>query len=781
MLGFVAYASVPSDIAPVLEMAVEKANKATDIFTFQTWAENDIAGRPLIDPIQESIEESSFIIADISVLNFNVIFEIGYAIGQNRRVFLVRNKSISIDDEIMKRVGIFDTLGYETYSNSDELSSYLTTIIDIAPIVFNRQTDPKAKTWVLQTPIRTEAMTRIIAQVKKRLFAFRSFDPAEQSRMPAQETIDQIAASTGVIVPFLAEYVTDSRIHNLRGAFSAGLAFGMGKVALLLQEGDGFIPPLDVRDFVKRYKHPQDIDALIGKFKDDVESAYYSQDVVLPAPGALERLQLGAPTAENEFQTLASYFLKTDEFGRAIRGEVNLVIGRKGSGKTAVFSQVRNELRRNKSNVIIDLKPEGYQLIKLKDFVLKYLEAGSSVHLITAFWDYILLLEIAYKLLEKDQKVFNRDPKLYEAYQALQDIYDGNGFASDGDFSERLVNFSNHVGQSYASAFGIEPGIRLSADHITQILYRHDIKKLRKAITDYLALKEQVWILFDNIDKGWATHGVSQEDIIIVHSLIEALWKIERDMKRDGHDFHSLIFLRNDVYQKLVSSVPDRGKDIRVVLDWNDRGLLKELIRKRFIYNGKPEAAGFASLWGEFFTPKYHGYDSADYLIERCLMRPRYLLLLVNHCRGVAVNYDHHRVDAEDIERGMLAYSNDLVVETDIELRDVFPQADNLIYQFIGEEPDMLESDLCKHYVRADLKDDDHSKATDFLLWYGVLGVLRGDNKPVFIYDVGYDIKKLKILREKEGGETAIYRINPAFWPGLDIKDKGTLSEPRLL
>ncbi len=47
----------------------------------------------------------------------------------------------------------------------------------------------------------------------------------------------------------------------------------------------------------------------------------------------LAELSVGDPIAENEFKTLGKYYLRTDQFGRASRGEVNLVVGRKGAGK----------------------------------------------------------------------------------------------------------------------------------------------------------------------------------------------------------------------------------------------------------------------------------------------------------------------------------------------------------------------------------------------------------------------------------------------------------------
>jgi ABC-type uncharacterized transport system ATPase subunit len=100
----------------------------------------------------------------------------------------------------------------------------------------------------------------------------------------------------------------------------------------------------------------------------------------------LERLSFGASAAENEFRELAGYYLDTDQFQRALRGEVRLVVGRKGSGKTAIFAQVRDRIRPNSQNIVVDLRPDGYQLIKFKEMVLKYLGAGALEHTVLKTW-----------------------------------------------------------------------------------------------------------------------------------------------------------------------------------------------------------------------------------------------------------------------------------------------------------------------------------------------------------------------------------------------------------
>ena len=45
---------------------------------FVSWRENEIAGRFIVEPILDNIAASQCLVADISTLNFNVTYEIGY-------------------------------------------------------------------------------------------------------------------------------------------------------------------------------------------------------------------------------------------------------------------------------------------------------------------------------------------------------------------------------------------------------------------------------------------------------------------------------------------------------------------------------------------------------------------------------------------------------------------------------------------------------------------------------------------------------------------------------
>jgi hypothetical protein len=150
----------------------------------------------------------------------------------------------------------------------------------------------------------------------------------------------------------------------------------MGKPTLLLCPNT-FQAPLDIKDEITPFKTPHDIGEAIAEFCPLIaEYASKTEPSGIDTQTLLEALSIGDPRAENEMPTLGLYYLKTDQFERTVRGEANLVVGRKGSGKTALFIQVRDKIRADKRNIVVDLKPEGYQLVKLKEEILTYLSVG---------------------------------------------------------------------------------------------------------------------------------------------------------------------------------------------------------------------------------------------------------------------------------------------------------------------------------------------------------------------------------------------------------------------
>jgi ABC-type lipoprotein export system ATPase subunit len=52
----------------------------------------------------------------------------------------------------------------------------------------------------------------------------------------------------------------------------------------------------------------------------------------------LKAMSFGARVAEEETSELESYFVETDQWSRIFKGEVDVIKGDKGSGKSAIYS-----------------------------------------------------------------------------------------------------------------------------------------------------------------------------------------------------------------------------------------------------------------------------------------------------------------------------------------------------------------------------------------------------------------------------------------------------------
>jgi hypothetical protein len=194
------------------------------------------------------------------------------------------------------------------------------------------------------------------------------------------------------------------------------------------------------------------------------------------------------------------------------------------------------------------------------------------------------------------------------------------------------------------------------------------------------------------------------------------------------------------------------------------------MLRLRLVngLKGKFDSYDFYRIWRELCASHYLGEETSAYMIDRSLMRPRNVLKIFNHCRGFATNFGRQKVGDQDIEKGLAAYSHDLLEELDRELTDVYPEAKDLLYYFLDAPAVLTAVQLNAILGEAGIDPNAREKVVDFLLYYGVLGTRFGDTDH-FIYSVNYDLKVLKI-RAGRHSEAADYVVNPAFWPALGIK-----------
>ncbi len=406
------------------------------------------------------------------------------------------------------------------------------------------------------------------------------------------------------------------------------------------------------------------------------------------------------------------------------------------------------------------MKPEGHQFTKLREEVLTRLSQGLQEHTLTAFWTYILLCELCRNVIDRDLSWAQRDSERLRYFNALNNLFAELTPNDTGDFSERLLRQVDRLTARFDTL------TELTSTRITELLFKAEIPQLEKVVANYLSHKTEVWMLIDNLDKGWPTRGATPEDVLIIRTLLEATRKIQRRLYRQQVDMYSLVFLRNDIYDLLVRETSDRDKDTAVIVDWDDPEVFKELVLQR-IKTTTGLTGTFDNIWGNAFERNVGTQDSFRFVTERTLMRPRDLIRFLRKAVQVAVNRGHPRVQEDDFRTAEGVYSEELLVSINYEVSDVSPQYRDLLYYFIGCRSIMQVSEV-NHIISDAVGADDCKKAFQLLIWFGFLGVLDKDStEPQFAYDIGYNLPKIEAVLRTGKAQLVIH---PAFRASLDCQ-----------
>ncbi|WP_445679016.1 P-loop ATPase, Sll1717 family [Radicibacter daui] len=733
---FVAYASGNDYHKSIIEKACHDASTAQR--KVKPWSRLDTSGHAISRSVEAWIDEADAFVGDISIVNHNVTYEIGYAIGLGRPIRLIR--SSHLDWTNVKSIGLLDSLGHDAY----DLVLPLAGVLKKADITLNWPKIYKNKdqpVFLMQPPKPTDTSLRITSGVKKiARVRFRNFNPSEISRLNASEAYEQVMSSYGVIVFWDARDDAEADRNNQRASFIFGLARGHGIPALLIAHQQVSLP-LDLEDQADRWDSPEGLDALVAAFRIRVADYQNELSEIREKKGNfLESLSCGDPVAENEAASLSDIFLETDAYKRALDGTANVLVGRKGSGKTAIFLRVRDVCRvdDNKQNIVIDLIPDGHQLVKMKEFILDQLGFGARKEVIAAFWEYLLWLEIAYKILEKDERRAYHDPRLTEGYRALERLYEARVDTGKGDFSERLKRLSSNIIDRFEAAhLDSDQRHPLNSSTVLEIIYLKDVRELRECILEYLRLKGFVLFLFDNLDRFWTPGGFNEDDALIVVGLTESMQEISRKFRRKHLDFRWAIFVRSDVYEFLVRGMADYGKLGVFSLEWSDRELLRALFVQRLSGNVSDLTDDWDEIWRRASVQIVSGKPVLDFLIDGSMMRPRYLIRLFEIARRRAITFGRNKIAEDDYVAALRELGWQVLEDLDREIVDLVPEGAEFLFELLQQRDD-LTPDKFVYFCQKKMKsNEDIIRLLDVMIWNGSIGI-RNNGESKYIFDCGY-------------------------------------------
>lgn len=304
-------------------------------------------------------------------------------------------------------------------------------------------------------------------------------------------------------------------------------------------------------------------------------------------PDLLKQLSFGVQVAEDEINELASYFVETNQWAKIANGQIDIVRGEKGAGKSAIYSLLMTRTGDFFDNGVLLVAAENPRgATVFKDLVT---DPPTSENEFIALWKIYALTITAQQLKEygirgKDiDRVYHalEDAKLLEREFSLAGL-----LRSAHDYVRSMVR-----AEAVEGGILIDPATQLPTGVTGKIVFREPsaalkdrgfitVDKLYEYLNDaLLANNLKVWVLLDRLDVAFVENH-SQEA-----NALRALIRAYADVRH--RDQISLkIFLLEDIWRRITENgMREASHLIRyVILDWTQPALLN-LIMRRLLNN----------------------------------------------------------------------------------------------------------------------------------------------------------------------------------------------------
>lgn len=748
------------------------------------WEDLKVNGRFVIDPILATIESADVAAFDVTELNHNVMFELGYAIGKNRRVWLLRDDTYEAPRRDWDKIKVLTTIGHSKFVNAEDIvKSFYNDLSFDGPTIFESTVQdylqPAGSPAVLYLPSlhTTEAerkLKRRISDEQKRNLRVIVADPTESAIQPLSWYAQQVYSAYAVVVHLTSPGRQNAGVHNARCALVAGLALGMQKKVLMLAEQD-YTTPIDYRDLMVVYSSSrvcvERADAwLSSELAQAYEDARTEGEKVRPFNLAVElrTLRLGDFIAENEAEVLGEYFVNTASFEEVMRRNTTVFVGRKGTGKTANMLQAAEQLRGDKRNLVCVMKPAAYEVEALVEVLSRFNERSEQGHFVESLWKFLIYSEIANSAYEDIQT--RPAAARVETETAFTEYMEVHPELTD-DFGVRLEKVMlklhddpNREGDSLETK-------RL---RVSEALHSEQLLELREQLGRVLTERNRVAVLIDNLDKAWDKRrdlGVLSQFLL---GLLGSIGRIADEFSRSDHwrspvGVTLAVFLRSDIYDYVVRVAREPDKIPVSRLNWSDNELLLLVIGERYAYKTEkpPE-----DIWERFFTAKTKNLPSRDYILGRILPRPRDLIFYCSAAIASAVNRRSNLVEEYDVLDAERVYSQFAFEALLVENGITVDQLESVLYEFAGERHTLSLAEVSALIEKAGVGEGEIEHVIEHLQALSFLGLEIGEGK----FDFRLDERTREVAdalsrkRRVTAGEP-VYQIHPAFRRFLEMEE----------
>lgn len=394
----------------------------------------------------------------------------------------------------------------------------------------------------------------------------------------------------------------------------------------------------------------------------------------------IKKVKFGRLAAEREIdEGLKEYFLETGTFIRLREGDKSILLGNRGSGKSAIIKML-SDYYKQKGCLVIELLPEDYSYEMLaKTSISQNEEKWIKASAYTAAWKYLIYV-IAMKFYMEDSNTVVKS-KAKPIYDYIRKNH--KGYDKQNNW-EILTNYIKRIEGIKIGTY--EAGIKTKQ---LQELYKlEDINNLLPYLK-ILTKRKPIIFLIDELDKGWDASEEAQ-------AFISGLFQASVTLNQLSDKFKVIISLRKELYDNIPLLYEDYQKynDMFEIIEWN-RDNLFELITKRISYSlPQTKEKDDIEKWNTVFTDVIQGESTFNYIINRTLNRPRELIQFCIDSKERAVEIRADKIDINAIITSEVKYSDKRTKDIAMEYKFQYPKILNVFEMFRGKHSIMSRDDL---------------------------------------------------------------------------------------
>ena len=788
---FYAYPYEPRNIEETITAAIETLQTDGVIrrsrLRFRKWSDSSESGKRLISTILEQIDRNQVFACDLTYPNPNVSFELGYAIARFKRIFASLNPTIARADRNYGRI-YFSLLNmaFTAYQNHQNLAESLVeekpweslqdTLLEDR---FHRQL-PRLEAptlFYMKPPLNTDSVIAVQEQFSRSVFGESIIldDPNEYSSQILEWYAEKILVADAVVVHLLSTEHENHRIHNLRASIVAGLSRGFRKPMIMLAHTP-YEPPVDYERWLVTHDTAAECltrtNTWLGKVEEELPHRRPRRRGHIRVASRrmdLRSLFLGDPVAEHESEQLYDYFVETSSFYQAMAGPLTIMVGRRGTGKTAILYAIQSEMGNTPGNYVTVVKPIGYEthgLIRVLESVREISERG---FLIESLWKYLIYSEIANSVaMEIRELPLHRERTENES--AFLEYFEDNADILNQPFSERIENAVLSLeGLNDIQDAGSQR-LRISED-----LHNSRINDLRQRLGAVLTDVESLSLLIDGLDEPWGPGQHVTHLAELIGGLLEVAQYIPADFRRSSSRVQPVnvkvtILLRSDIFAFIQHLLPEQDKLPIERVTWNDRELLFRVLEERMLH-GAPRGQQAQQVWNELFPPDVVGVTPQEFIGRTVLPRPRDLIHFVKASISSAVNRGNRSVMPDDLLKARHQYSQyafDSILKEDDPSKG---KLEAVLYEFAGADSEITKDDIETRFSKVGVEGEDVDFYLDLLCDVSFLGI---ETRSGFQFSAHEEERRTlrnvaRVLATNQSRREK-FVINPAFYQVLQIE-----------